>query len=401
MRNKTLLRVVNALGFTLAVSLFPSAHALQIKMTVPDCPSGQSLIFNNVDNSLVCSGSAPPVSNVPSNCSVTAVPGSTLSTGLTAGTQVSLTASCTTGDTPITYSWNIGVLGPALTVAPGVTTQYTVTPSNIPGVGASFGTTVYIGPPPPPGGGGSPPSNCSISQSPNTSATPVATGTTVTLSASCATGGAVTSCAWGNGISSTACSVNVSAPAATAGYSVVPSNSFGNGPTTSATIQVSNGSPTPTPVNFCTGSDQIITVNWPASGQVRPGTAGFGNQRIAFKVTVPFTFSPALNINHTGFMRTAEVPGAANTFREVTVSRSACDFQSGSYLWNDIGQGDTGPSVSFSVNNPNGYQQTGSAFNVNSGDIIYFNIRNSFNGSPSCGSSSCDILFDFATPNRY
>lgn len=398
MRNKTLLRVVNVLGFILAVALLPSARALQIKMTVPDCPSGQTLGFNPIDNSLSCnSGVPPPATNTPGTCTVTAVPSSSSGNGLNAGTQVGLTALCTTGDTPITYSWNIGVLGSALTVAPGTTTSYTVTPSNASGPGATFSTTVYIGN----AGTGSAPSNCSIAQSPNTASSPVAAGTSVTLSASCSAGNAVTSCAWGNGISSTACSVNVIAPAATTAYSVTPSNSIGTGPTTITTVQVSTGTPPVQFQNFCTGSDQIITVNWPASGQVRPGTSGFGNQRLAFKITVPFTFSPTLNINHVGFMRTAEVPGAANTFREVTVSKNACDFQSGSYMWNDIGLGETGPSVSFSTNNPNGYQQTGSAFNINSGDTIYFNIRNSFNGSPSCGSSSCDILFDFATPNRY
>ena len=398
MRNKTLLHVVNVLGFILAVTLFPSAQALQIKMTVPDCPTGQTLVFDASNTALACSLGTPPVTSpTPGNCVVTVVPPSSQGAGLTAGTQVSLTASCSTGVTPITYSWNIGVLSSALTVAPGATTQYTVTPSNSAGVGATFSTTVYIGNGPPTG---SVPSNCSISQSPSTSSTPVAAGTTVTLSASCASGDAVTSCAWGNGISSTACSVNITAPAATSSYSVTPSNSIGPGPTTITTVQIA-GIIGPIAQNFCTGSDQTIIVNWPASGQVKPSTSGFGNQRIAFKITVPQYFSPALNITHTGFMRTAEVPGNANTFREVTVSRNACDFQSGSYMWNDIGMGDTGPSVSFSVNNPNGYQQTGSAFNINSGDTIYFNIRNSFNGSPSCGSSSCDILFDFATPNRY
>ena len=399
MRNKTLLRVVNVLGFILAVTLLPSAQALQVKMTVPDCPSGQTLSFNPGDNSLSCGSGVAPPSNTPGNCTVTAVPPSSQGNGLNAGTQVSLTALCTTGDASITYSWNIGVLGNALTVAPGTTTSYTVTPSNASGVGATFSTTVYIGSGPP--SGGSAPSNCIISQSPNTASSAVAAGTTVTLSSSCSSGSAVTSCAWGNGISSTACSVNISAPAATSAFSVTPSNSFGAGPTTSTTVQVTSGPVVGPPPNFCTGSDQIITVNWPASGQVRPGTSGFGNQRLAFKIIIPQTFSPSLNINHTGFMRTAEVPGAANTFREVTVSRSPCDFQSGNYLWNDIGMGDTGPSVSYSVNNPNGFQQTGSAFNVNSGDTIYFNIRNSFNGQPACGASSCDILFDFATPNRY
>ena len=140
---------------------------------------------------------------------------------------------------------------------------------------------------------------------------------------------------------------------------------------------------------------------WPATGQVRPSTRGFANQRIAFAITIPNNFSPALNINHTGFMRTAEVPGSQTTFREITVSKSPCDFQSGTYLYNGIGNADTAPSVGYTVNNPNGFFLVGASFNAQSGETIYFNIRNVFNGAPSCGSSTCDILFDFATPNRY
>jgi hypothetical protein len=158
--------------------------------------------------------------------------------------------------------------------------------------------------------------------------------------------------------------------------------------------------PVSSATNYCTGNDAIINVNWPSSGQVRPSTNGFGNQRIAFKVTIPQTFSPALNNGHLGFGRVVEVPGAAVTSRDFTVSKNPCDFQSGTYLYKAIGYGDTGPSVSFTVNNP-GYASIGASFNANSGDVIYFNVRNANNGTPSCPNSACDILFDFATPNRY
>ena len=107
MRNKTLLRVVQVLGFISSMMLLPAAQALQITMSVPDCPSGQSLTFNASNNTLSCSGSIIPVTT-PGGCSIAAVPPSSSGNGLTAGTQVQLTAACTTGDTPITYSWNIG-----------------------------------------------------------------------------------------------------------------------------------------------------------------------------------------------------------------------------------------------------------------------------------------------------
>jgi len=162
---------------------------------------------------------------------------------------------------------------------------------------------------------------------------------------------------------------------------------------------INNGPPPPP--SYCQGSDTIINVPWPATGQVRPSTNGFGNQKIAFKITVPQTFSPTLNINHLGFVRVAEVPGTSVTSRDVTVSMSPCDFQSGNYLANGIGSGDTAPGANFTVNNANGYFAVGASFNVNSGDVFYVNVRNANNGTPSCPVSTCDVLFDFATPNRY
>ena len=34
------------------------------------------------------------------------------------------------------------------------------------------------------------------------------------------------------------------------------------------------------------------------------------------------------------------------------------------------------------------------------GDTIYLNVRNQLNGQPTCPYSSCDMKFEFATPNR-
>jgi hypothetical protein len=154
--------------------------------------------------------------------------------------------------------------------------------------------------------------------------------------------------------------------------------------------------------NYCTGADQIINVPWPASGQVRPATTGFKDQTIAFKITVPSTFSPALNINHLGFMRIAEVANSPVVGREVTVSRNPCDFQSGNYFISGLQTNDTAPGVNYSVNNPNGFVPAGGQFNLQSGDTIYFNVRNiSGSGAKSCSFASCNVLFDFATPNRY
>ena len=398
MRNKTLSRVAKVIGFVAIVAMFPSAQAVQITMNVPDCPAGQTLGFTSATNTLSCSGTQ--IANTPSGCSISSSPSSTADTGLAAGTQVSLTALCTGGVTPISYSWNIGVIGAGLTVAPQSTTNYVVTPSNSAGAGQTFSTTVYIGPNT--GGPGvTPPSNCSISQSPNTSSLPVPAGTNVTLSLTCASGNPVSSCTWSNGIPGSACTVNVTAPQSTVSYTGVASNSAGV-VSTATTINVNNSGTTNSVGQvLCTGSDSQINVGWPGSGQGKQNTNGFNNQRIAFKITIPSAFNPPLNINHLGFMRLVEVPGSTVTGRDYTISRNACDFTKAGALYYGVGNGDTAPYVSFSVNNPQGYLAAGATLNFNSGDTIYFNVRNYNESNPTCPYSSCDISLDFATPNRY
>jgi hypothetical protein len=182
---------------------------------------------------------------------------------------------------------------------------------------------------------------------------------------------------------------------------------------TGNTLTCGSGGPTPVPVptpppvppapSFCTSADQIVTVAWPASGQVRPGTNGFVNQTVAFKITIPLTFSPALDIRHVGFAHIIEVPGTPVTSRDFTVSQNACDFQSGKYLYADISLGDTAPGVNFTINNPN-FSAVGADFNLSPGDTIYMNVRNTASGGgQSCpaGGGACNVLFDFAAPNRY
>jgi hypothetical protein len=392
MRNRTLLRVVEVLCSLIILAAMPSAYAAkQLILNVNDCPSGQDYQWNAANNTLSCG--ATSTTATPGSCAITADPPSSLESGLPAGTTVSLAASCATGVTPIAFSWNLGnatVSGLSVTVNPTVTTTYIVTPSNSAGPGSTFNTTVYIGSTQT----GTAPGNCSISQSPNTNATAVAAGTNVNLTLSCGTGSPVT-CLWSTG--ATSCSVSVSAPSVNTSYSATASNSSGSAPSTPTTINVTTA---PSAQNFCTGSDQIITVGWPALGQVRPATSGFGNNTIAFKITVPFTFSPVLDISHLGVGRVIEVPGTPVTSRDFTVSKNACDFRSETYLYDAIGYGDTAPATNYTVNNPN-FFAVGGDFNVQSGDTFYVNVRNANNGVPSCPSASCNVLFDFATPNRY
>ena len=331
-------------------------------------------------------------STIPGNCKLTASPGSSAATPLAAGTQVQLTASCSSDVTPIIYGWNNGFIGTVQTVAPQTTTTYTVTPSNSNGAGIAFSTTVYIGTI-------IAPSNCSVSQSPNTSTSPAVAGTNVNLSVRCGGGTAPTSCSWSNGIASTTCTIDIAAPSTTTGYSVTASNAAGSAAPVSTTINVTQGE---VAQNFCTpGVDDFYPVTYPPGGQFKYTTNGFKDQRIAFRIDIPSTFNPPLNINHIGFLRLAEVPGQAVVVRGFTISKNACDFQTGNYLFNGLESSDTAPYVSFAIDNPEGYKAAGATINIKSGETIYLNVRNRFHTSNTCPYASCDVSLDFATPNRY
>lgn len=406
MRNKTLLRVIKVLGFISTLAAVPAAQALQLTLSVPDCPSGQTLSFNSSTNTLSCGGApVDPATGPPSGCSISGN-NTTPQNPAPPSTLVTLTASCSGGAQPISYQWTIAGIpvgtNAQLATSPTANTSYVVTPSNSVGTGSGVGATVYVGPQS--GGGTVAPGNCFVTQSPNTSSSPVQAGASVSLSVACSTGNAPTSCSWTGGISSTSCFVNVVAPQTNTTYTVTASNGGGSAPAVSSQVNVTgggSGNPTPTGSDFCTPSDLRYTINWPASGQVRPQTSGFGNQRVAFKIVVPSTFSPALNVNHLGFVSLSEMPGTSTTPREITVSKNSCDFQSSSYIYNGTGYAGVSPSVSFTVNNATGYFAVGGDFNLMPGETYYVNVRNSSNGVPACGYSSCDMLLDFATPNRY
>src|SRR5579862_5296772 len=146
MRNKSLRHVLQVLALICAWGALPAAHALNITLSVPDCANGGTLAFDSNSNTLSCSsGTVTPPANTPGSCTVTASPTSQQGNGLTAGTLVTLTAACSSGLTPVTFSWNIGVVGPSIQVAPAQTTTYSVTTSNSAGAGQSASSTVYIG----------------------------------------------------------------------------------------------------------------------------------------------------------------------------------------------------------------------------------------------------------------
>jgi hypothetical protein len=370
------------------MTLATAVYALQVTLNLPDCPGGQPLAFNTQTNTLSCTANTGPT--LPGSCSISSSPpGATQSgVGVSPGTSVTLTANCATGTTPITYTWNdpnFLVQATATFNAPAAQTTYSVTPSNSVGPGSPFSATVYIAS----AAGGTAPSNCSITQTP---ASPVNAGTSVNLALTCTGGSAVASCAWSSNVPSTSsCSVNVTAPSTSTTYSATPSNSFGPGPLTSTTVQIqATGGESQ---NFCVGGDQVIAVSWPVNGagSTRQQTRGFGQGKVAFKITAPSGLGAALLL---GAIRGAETPGAPTTFREVTVSKNSCDFQTGNYIYNGINSPDTSAGGNYTVNNPVGFRNAGALFNIQPGETLYFNIRNVVFGSPSCA-GTCDLDFDF------
>jgi hypothetical protein len=87
----------------------------------------------------------PPVQQVqPFGCTVTASPASSLSSPLPPSTVVTLTANCTNGTQPITYTWNNGQTGSVRTVNPSITTTYSVVGSNSVGNSPTASRTVYV-----------------------------------------------------------------------------------------------------------------------------------------------------------------------------------------------------------------------------------------------------------------
>lgn len=400
MLNNTLQRIVQVLGFIFLLTLLPAAHALQITMSVPDCPAGQSLSFNSSSNLLSCTGTATVTT--PGNCTITALPPSTASGTpgpLTAPATVVLTPSCATGDPVTVYNWSNSsqttAAAPDLTLSNLSANQtISVTPSNNSGSAAqSPSITIYVGTQV-----GPVPSGCSITQSPNTSNAAVAPGTTVLLTANCTVGTPLTTCSW-NSLATTSCTNVPVAPASSTTYSVTPSNTVGPA-SSSATTTVNVVTPGSNALNFCTGVDQIINIAWPPTEQSQLQTRGFTQNNLAFKLIIPSSFNPALNPLHTGYISMVEVPGAIRTSREVTVSKNSCDFSVPNAML--YSAGGTSPGFQFAVDNPTGFAALNASVNFNSGDVVYVNVRNTYRGATTCPiGKNCDVLFNFKTPNSY
>jgi hypothetical protein len=179
--------------------------------------------------------SAPVVA--PSGCALSAAPAS-LPAG---GGNVTLTAACSGGGSPTSFSWTGGFATGTTTTG---TRMGTVTTPTTFGVVASNGggsapvASAFVDVQAP---GAAAPSGCTLTASP---ATLPAGGGTVMLTATCSGGGVPTTFAWSGGFASgrTTTTGTVSGTAAaTTAYSVVAGNAAGNAPPASFTVNVATG----------------------------------------------------------------------------------------------------------------------------------------------------------------
>jgi hypothetical protein len=97
-------------------------------------------------------------------------------------------------------------------------------------------------------------------------------------------------------------------------------------------------------------------------------------------------------------LRVASPAASTSIPRDVTVSSGACDFKSGNYGFASIGTPETAIVARFTVNNPTGYAQAGADFNINSGETVYINLRNTTNGVLSCSVPPCEATVEWTAP---
>jgi hypothetical protein len=145
--------------------------------------------------------------------------------------------------------------------------------------------------------------------------------------------------------------------------------------------------------NFCTdGVDQIVDVKWPLADTVPTNqrTKAFTKGRVAaFRISAPVSLG---NEQLLGKVNLTESPGGGPfaLFRQFTISRNACDFKSGNYLYNGIDSPATFLNGTYFVNNP-AQKNTGALFNIQPGEVLYINVRH----YGSCNlSAGCDIDLD-------
>ena len=339
-----------------------------------------------------------PASMPVAMCSPLVDPGAKPSCALSASqsfpvtnTPVTLTATCT--GSPTSYAWtgcaSFTSACTATSSTPGTVT-YTVVASNANGSSIPVSIDLTWQPPPPP----DPPPFCTLNVTSQTD--PPVVGQLITLVAICS--GNPTAYQWTGCI--TASNVCRLRGQAVGGQTISVSGSNAGGTGNVASVFVNWVGSTPPPVGLCNQFPSALYSDVGSSNAtvyttfVADPPAFAYNGAWAIKFTVPGTAQPGAF----GTIAAAEF-GGPPTFREVTISRNACDFRA-----NDL-SGNAGPfgrangnsaTLPFTIGS-----STPSLVGLQAGQTYYFNVRNYLPGTGiSCSASQqrCDALANFLLP---
>jgi hypothetical protein len=321
-----------------------------------------------------------PATPQPPSCSLSAS-----NTSPTTNQSITLTASCS--GSPTSYTWtgctSSGTQCTTTSANAGAVT-YSVRGTNNNGQGNAASVTVnWKAPPAPP----TAPPVCTLTPS---TASPF-TGQSVTLTASCSnqpTGYTWTGC----NSSGSSCSVSSSSPGSQT-ISVRASNAIGPGSDVSVTLNWPQSSSAP---DFCSQySSDVVYLNksW-GGGPIYPidySNAFRANQVLVVRLDVPS--SPSSYGTNAFSASVAEYQGA-QTFRQVRLSRSPCDFGRG---LDPTGQ--NGPIAGSDGTTATAMSSVGSSRPMQPGQTYYLSIRNYAQGmGNSCTTSTCNIIVGFQWP---
>jgi hypothetical protein len=283
------------------------------------------------------------------------------------GANVTLTASCS--GSPTSYVWTgcAGSTSSCVTTASSAgAQQYSVSGVNASGTGSAANVTVNWQPQP------TAPPSCTVSSSDSAPFT----GQSITLTASC--NNSPTSYKWTNCSSTTSTCSTTSGTAGTQTYSVSGTNGVGTG--TAASVNV-NWQQSTAPPDLCGQYRSVrrLSQGWGNSTPIVPSNFG-ANEILVVAVNVP-----SVSGSNANFGATVSEYQSAPSSREITLSRSACDFRPVDR------SGQNGP-ISLQFGN------TASAYGsatMPSG-TWYFNVRSANrDGSGSCATSVCNIIVGF------
>ena len=295
---------------------------------------------------------------------------------------VTLTANCSAN--PTSYQWTgctpSGAQCSAQETAAGLKT-YSVIAANNAGASASASANVNWQAPPTSVPG------CTLTANP----TSPFTGGTVTLTASC--NNQPTSYTWSGCSSKTSTCIASSANAGTVTYGVQATNIVGVGALASIPVTWQQST---APPDFCSAYNDVVRVSRPWGGlSVYPADYG-GAFRSAEILVVSFTVpAGAANFVNTGFSAVVTEYQGAPTFRDMRLSRSACDFNRSLDT-----TGQNGP-ISIGSNGQTVTVAGTIGTSMLPGETYYISVRNwnSRTGN-TCATSTCNLMVGgFQWPN--